>query len=139
MRSGFTLVEMMVVVVMVALLAAIAYPSYTAQVRKARRTDAVEALIHIQQLQEKYRVNHAEYGSLVQIGYPGATAAGAVSEQGHYELMVSGNTSVGYLVTAMATGVQASDAECASLSIQVSASHPRGDRQSTGGGVCWRH
>lgn len=136
---GFTLVEMMVIALIVAILAALAYPSYNAQVRKARRTDAMEALLYLQQLQERYRVSHAGYGTLVQIGYPGATAAGALSEQGHYTLSVSDNTATGYRLVATATGVQAADTECASLSIEVSASHPRGQRLSSGGGVCWRY
>lgn len=136
---GFTLVEMMVVVVIVAVLAAIAYPSYSAQVRKARRTDAMEALVYIQQLQERYRVHHVEYGSLTQIGYPGAMLPEVLTEQGHYTLTVSGNTATGYLATATATGVQAADTGCATLVIEVSASHPRGQRQSTGGEVCWRY
>lgn len=136
---GFTLVEMMVIVVIVAILAALAYPSYSAQVRKARRTDAMEALLYLQQLQERYRISHAEYGTLVQVGYPGATGTDVLSEQGHYTLSVSNTTAIGYRLTATATGGQAADTECASLAIEVSASHPRGERQSSGGGVCWRY
>ena len=136
---GFTLVEMMVIVVIVALLAAMAYPSYSAQVRKARRTDAMDALMYIQQLQEKYRVHNVQYGSLAQIGYPGATASEVHSEQGHYILTVSDNTATGYRATATVTGVQTADTGCATFVIEVSATYPRGERQSAGGEACWRY
>ena len=47
--SGFTLIELMIVVAIVAVLAAVAYGSYLAQVRKARRSDAIALLSAIQQ------------------------------------------------------------------------------------------
>jgi type IV pilus assembly protein PilE len=43
--SGFTLIEVMLVVVIVAILAAIAYPSYVDHVRKGRRNDGMNALL----------------------------------------------------------------------------------------------
>lgn len=126
-------------VAIVAVLAVIAYPSYTGHVQKARRADAMDALLYIQHLQEKYRASNPQYGTLAQIGYPGATVTSGVSGQGHYTLTVTGNTAVGYTATAIATGTQVADAGCATLSILVSAANPRGDRQSTGGDICWRH
>ena len=39
-ESGFTLLELMVVVTVVAILAAVAYPSYTESVRKGKRASA---------------------------------------------------------------------------------------------------
>lgn len=43
-RSGFTLIELMIVVAVVAILSAIAYPSYTEYVRRGHRADAREGL-----------------------------------------------------------------------------------------------
>ncbi len=59
--SGFTLVELMVVVLLVAILAAIAYPSYREQVRKARRADAQAVLMQAAQFMERYYTENGTY------------------------------------------------------------------------------
>ncbi|MBV9723800.1 MAG: prepilin-type N-terminal cleavage/methylation domain-containing protein, partial [Gammaproteobacteria bacterium] len=43
-QSGFTLVELMIVVAVVAILASIAFPSYSTFVRQTNRTDATNAM-----------------------------------------------------------------------------------------------
>ncbi len=51
--SGFTLIEVMIVVAIIAILAAIAYPAYTEQVAKGRRADAKAALLETAQWMER--------------------------------------------------------------------------------------
>lgn len=51
--TGFTLVEVMIVVAIVAILASIAYPAYTEQMRKTRRADAKAALMELSQFMER--------------------------------------------------------------------------------------
>ena len=51
--TGFTLVEVMIVVAIVGILAAIAYPSYQDSVRKGRRAQARMALSDLLQQQER--------------------------------------------------------------------------------------
>lgn len=51
--SGFTLIEVMIVVAIVGILSAIAYPSYQQHVRSSRRADAQAALLELAQFMER--------------------------------------------------------------------------------------
>ncbi len=59
--SGFTLIELVVVISIVALLAAIAVPSYLAQMKKGRRADAESVLMDIAQRQQQYLLDARGY------------------------------------------------------------------------------
>jgi len=52
--SGFSLIELMIVVVIATILAAIAIPSYNSQIRKSRRTEAKTALTDLAAREERY-------------------------------------------------------------------------------------
>lgn len=62
--SGFTLIELMVVVVIVAIFAAIAIPSYQAQVRKAQAAQAQQEVQRIASELERWKSRNFNY-----IGY----------------------------------------------------------------------
>jgi len=69
-KSGFTMIELMVVVIIVAILAAAAIPLYTANVKRAIRTEADATLGAIRSAEKIYK---AEFGT-----YTGAdNSAGA--------------------------------------------------------------
>jgi len=51
--SGFTLIEVMIVVAIIGILAAIGYPSYQQHVRSSRRADAQAALSELAQFMER--------------------------------------------------------------------------------------
>ncbi len=60
--SGFSLIEMMIVVAIVGVISAIAYPSYTEHVKKARRGDARGAMMGLASALERYRANNPGRG-----------------------------------------------------------------------------
>jgi type IV pilus assembly protein PilE len=60
-ESGFTLLELMVVVAIIAIIAAIAIPSYTQYIRKSHRADALQRMQQIALAQERYRAEHPGY------------------------------------------------------------------------------
>lgn len=60
-QSGFTLIELMIVVSIVAILGAIAYPSYLDSVRKGKRAEGRTALLELLQQQERYMTQNNTY------------------------------------------------------------------------------
>lgn len=60
-RSGFTLMELMIVLAIIAILAAIALPSYLDSVRKGRRAEARAAILNLLQQQERYMTQQNTY------------------------------------------------------------------------------
>jgi len=70
--TGFTLIEVMIVIVVVAILAAIAYPSFTRYLIRTDRTDAHEALVILHQAQDRFRANNPAYtATLAQLNLSG--------------------------------------------------------------------
>jgi type IV pilus assembly protein PilE len=74
--SGFTLIELMIVVVIIGVLAAIAYPSYTKYTVQSRRSDAQIALTQAAALQEKF---YSDCGHYAQIPNGVTRACGTVA------------------------------------------------------------
>jgi type IV pilus assembly protein PilE len=60
-RSGFTLVELMIVVAVIGILAALAWPSYSHHMVRTRRVEGQVALIEAMQQQERYQFQHNTY------------------------------------------------------------------------------
>ncbi len=67
-QSGFTLLELMIVVAIIAILAAIAYPSYQEHVRKSRRTQAQVDMQETVQKLERYYSARNSYANFVSNG-----------------------------------------------------------------------
>ena len=96
--TGFTLIELMIVVAIIAILAAIAYPSYTSYRVKTNRVDVQTQMMNIAQRLQSYKsVNHS---------YTGATLAGlgissTYPHSGEYnlDLTIDGDNQ-GYLLKA---------------------------------------
>ena len=128
---GFTLIELLIGIAILGLIAALAYPDYSDYLRKSRRSDAFDALLHLQTLQEKYRANNLTYGTLEQTSFPGT-----ISFDGFYKVAVSSPSATGYLssATAIAGTTQAEDGGCTLLILTVNSSNPRGLRLPA---ACW--
>ena len=59
--SGFSLIELMIVVVIVAILSSIAYPSYLNQITQSRRADAQAVLMEAAQFMERFYTENNRY------------------------------------------------------------------------------
>jgi len=59
--SGFTLIELMIVVAIIAILASIAYPSYVEYVNRGKRSEAQAALLEAQQFMERFYAANSRY------------------------------------------------------------------------------
>lgn len=107
-NSGFTLIELMIVVAMVAILAAIAIPSFAAQIRKGRRSEAVSAIQDAQLKLERWRVDHSNYTS------SGTTFP--TSKWYTFTLTATAAAPNDYSITAIPQGDQTND-ECGTMTI----------------------
>lgn len=106
LTSGFTLVEMMIVVAIIALIAGIAYPSYMTSVRKSNRADAKTELVDVaQRLQRCYTA----YGKFNPEAGKCSVYDQLISDDhiisrgaGYYEIEISDVTATTYTLTATA-------------------------------------
>lgn len=120
--SGFTLIELMVVVVIIAVLTMVALPSFQKQMAKGRRADAIAALSAVVQAQERWRSNRGAYASSLDSELKLSTQ----SNNKHYDLSLSGvrnpaSFTFGFIALAVPTisSPQSSDIECSVMSIRV--------------------
>lgn len=74
-QTGFTLIELMIVVAVVGILAAIAYPSYTESVLKGKRAQGRTALAELMQQQERYMTQQNCYMGFTTVAATGVATA----------------------------------------------------------------
>ena len=69
-QSGFTLIELMIVVAIITILAAVGYPSYTEYVMRSHRQAAKNAAFQIADRQEQFFLDNRAYApNLSTLGY----------------------------------------------------------------------
>ncbi len=88
-KSGFSLIELMIVVAIIAFLAMIAVPSYSKYVAKAKRAEAYVQLSSLYAAQKAYWAEHGKYSA--QLNGPGSVSwqpegyrGGGSDENFHY-------------------------------------------------------
>jgi type IV pilus assembly protein PilE len=122
--SGFTLIELMIVVVIIAVLAVIALPSFLDSVRKSRRADAITELNKVAQAQERWRANNPNFNNAdvssaatgLRLVTGTAVATSFTPPSGYYSIAIGTTlSSTDYTATATAAGAQVSDTNCAAI------------------------
>src|SRR5687768_12740703 len=114
-QSGFTLMELMIVLAIVAILLGVAIPAYTSQMQRSRRSDAIASLQDIQLQQERYRADNPTYATAVQLTAAGTT----LPTSPYYTFTIANPTATGYTLTATPGPVQARDCQGAALTLTV--------------------
>lgn len=114
--SGFTLVEVMIVVAIVGILATVAYPSYTDFVVRSNRAEASRELVRLANLQEQLFVDSRAYTEkMSDLGAGTNDVYKTLSKLYKIKSIVVGNT---FTLIAIAQGSQAiNDVDCKKIKI----------------------
>ena len=131
-KSGFTLVELLIAVAIVGILAAVAYPSYMDYVLVSKRSEAQATLMDIANRQEMYYLDHHQYAVDLKTEL-GLSANPLITDNGYYSISSSSAlATAGFTLTATAINEQAADTDCATLGINQ-------NLEKTGtSGNCWQ-
>jgi type IV pilus assembly protein PilE len=107
--TGFTLIEVMIVVAIVAILVMIAYPSYVAQIRKGHRAEAQSYMMDLAQRETQYLLDARAYAATeAALGY----AATPPNVAAHYTIAIAAPALVSpptFTITATPSGAQIAD------------------------------
>ena len=134
-KSGFTLIELMIVVAIVGILAVIAYPSYSRYITKSNRSVAESFMLTVANKQEQYMLDARQYASALST----LKLIPPVEVAKNYAISVVANnaaTPPGYIITATPTGAQlANDTSCANLTLDQTGA--KGISGSGSVAACW--
>ena len=115
-KRGFTLIELLIVIVVVSIITVITYPSYRTWVLKSHRSDAMATLLQDQTILERCYAQTFSYNQAC----ASLPAFPQTSPQGYYVITLLNLTATTYTLTATATGTQAIDTTCSTMSLNQS-------------------
>jgi len=116
--SGFSLIELMIVVVIVGILLAISLPAYQGYVLRSHRADGHASLVDIAARQERFVAQNNTYTTEISAN-TGLGLTRTTSRDGYFDMTVAacagGTIATCYLITATANGGQANDSDCLTI------------------------
>src|SRR6187549_388163 len=86
---GITLLELLVVLVLIGIVAALALPGYRQQLIRVHRTEAMIALLELQNAEEKYFLRHNLYTGEVSAAPPTGLGLATISGSNKYFLSIA--------------------------------------------------
>ena len=108
--SGFTLIELMIVVAIVGILASIAYPSYQSYVKRAKRSVAQQFMLDISSREQQYLLDARAYTATIGSGGLNMTVPSEITP--YYTVAVAVDNTAApptFTITSTAIGSQVSD------------------------------
>lgn len=130
-RSGFVVVEVMVVLAVLGILLAIIVPDYQQYLLRGYRLEARQELYRLAAEQQQYYLTHRRYtAALSQLAAP---ADSYLTSSGRFQIRAL-LTPEGYQLQADAVGPQRRDQPCQRLSLDQHNQH-----RSSPSNECWQH
>lgn len=148
LSTGFTLIEMMIVIAVVAILVLVALPAYQDQIRKTKRTVAKSELQDLLARQEQFFVNNRQYATdLTLLGFGNDTSYminsdgdevdGTASDRIYSISMLSGASATAFTLAAAPVLAQAKDTRCHTLQITSAGVKSLGGGATGSVSDCW--
>ncbi len=129
--SGFSLIELLIVLVIIGILVRISYPVYTQHVQKTHRSQAQVALLDLASAMERYYAVHHSYRNATLT----VLEINEYIDTSYYQLVITQATDNTYLLQAVPLNSQIQDNACGTLSLD-----QQGRKSISGSGeihACW--